>query len=176
MLFRFVLSIAIATCIAFAPSTLADAQERPSKSTPTSKASATQKPTPQSVTIVIDEKISVADFIQSSSPVLMDESIGVLDTTTSSNVILNEHVSIDDQMESNSHTMGESLSVEDSMDLGVKSNPNAKGEKREKTDKAEKSSQSSNCTYQSGGRSSFGSIGLLTAPLALYVWRRMRKF
>ncbi|MDP7089218.1 MAG: hypothetical protein QGG20_05690, partial [Dehalococcoidia bacterium] len=77
------------------------------------------------------------------------------------------------------------LSVEDSTDLGVKSNPNAKGEKSEKTDKAEKSeitdkaeksSQSVNCTYQSGGRASFGSIGLLTAPLALYVWRRMRKF
>ena len=107
----------------------------------------------------------------------MDESIRVLDTTTSSsNVIVNEHVSIDDQMESNSYIVGESLSVEDSMDLGVKSNPNAKGEKSEKTDKAEKSSQSVNCTYQSGGRASFGSIGLLTAPLALYAWRRMRKF
>mgnify|MGYP001245310018 CR=1 FL=1 len=62
MLFRFALSVAIAPCIAFAPSTLADAQELPSKSTPTSEASTTQRPTPQSVTIVIDEKISVADF------------------------------------------------------------------------------------------------------------------
>ena len=34
----------------------------------------------------------------------------------------------------------------------------------------------SSCRSQSGGRSSIGSIGLLTAPLALYAWRRMQKF
>jgi hypothetical protein len=45
-----------------------------------------------------------------------------------------------------------------------------------KTSAQSDSSDFSDCLPQSGGRSSFGSIGLLTAPLALYIWRRMRKF
>ena len=158
MLFRFVLSVAIGTFIAFASSTSVEAQERPIK------------PTPQPLIIVINETIPVSDVFQSSPPVLMDESIGVLDTTTSSNVIVNEHVSIDDQMDSNSSTMEESLSLDDSVHVVIKRKPNGG------TNEAEKSSRSSDCLSNSGGRSSFGSIGLLIAPLALYVWRRMRKF
>ena len=123
--------------------------------------------------IVMDEKISFSDVFQSSLPLLMDESIGVLDTTTSSNVIVNEHVSIDDQMEPNSYIFGESLSMGDSMDLGEMSNPD---DQAEKSANEEQSNKSSDCLAQSGGKSSFGSIGLLTAPLALYIWRRMRKF
>jgi hypothetical protein len=44
-----------------------------------------------------------------------------------------------------------------------------------KTSAQSDSSDFSDCLPQSGGRSSLGSIGLLTAPLALYIWRRMRK-
>ena len=44
-----------------------------------------------------------------------------------------------------------------------------------KTSAQSDSSDFSDCLPQSGGRSSRGSIGLLTAPLALYIWRRMRK-
>jgi len=44
-----------------------------------------------------------------------------------------------------------------------------------KTSAQSDSSDFSDCLPQSGGRNSLGSIGLLTAPLALYIWRRMRK-
>ena len=174
MLYRFVLSGLIAAFIAFAPSTSVEAEEptpQPSRTKPTPQPSRTE-PTPQPLIIVMDEKISFSDVFQSSLPLLMDESIGVLDTTTSSNVIVNEHVSIDDQMESNSYIVGESLSMGDSMDLGVMSNSD---DQAEKSANEEQSKKILDCLAQSGGKSSFGSIGLLTAPLALYIWRRMRK-
>ena len=184
MLYRFVLSGLIAAFIAFAPSTSVEAEEptpQPSRTKPTPQPSRTEptpqpsrtKPTPQPLIIVMDETISFSDVFQSSLPLLMDESIGVMDTTTSSNVIMNEHVSIDDQMESKSYIVGESLSMGDSMDLGVMSNSD---DQAEKSANEEQSNKSSDCLAQSGGKSSFGSIGLLTAPLALYIWRRMRKF
>jgi hypothetical protein len=70
---------------------------------------------------------------------------------------------VDDQMDSNSSTMEESLSLDDSLHVGIKRNPNGG------TNEAEKSSRSSDYTSQSGGRSSLGAIGMLTAPFALFV-------
>ena len=86
---------------------------------PISKASRSQRTTPQPITIVVDEKIVITDVIQSSSPVSVDESIFVSDAATTSNVIMNQQVSIDDQMDSNSSTMEESLSLDDSIHVGI---------------------------------------------------------
>jgi len=86
---------------------------------PISKASRSQRTTPQPITIVVDEKIVITDVIQSSSPVSVDESILVSDAATTNSVIMNQQVSVDDQMDSNSSTMEESLSLDDSVHVGI---------------------------------------------------------
>ncbi|MBO05069.1 MAG: hypothetical protein CL731_08675 [Chloroflexi bacterium] len=74
---------------------------------------------------------------------------------------INEIVPIHDQIGASNQSM--------------KASDTQESETNQKT-ATKKSAPSSDCLPESGGQSSFGSIGLLTAPIALYFWRRMQKF
>ena len=61
------------------------------------------------------------------------------------------------------------ITVKEKLNLRV-DEENPSSAKTEPTDEVE-----SDCAMRSGGRSSFSVLGLLLAPLTLYVWRRIRK-
>jgi hypothetical protein len=82
-------------------------------------------------------------------------------TPTPISIFLEEKITIGHSSAKSGETVGQNVIVRHTVDI--------------KTSAQSDSSDFSDCLPQSGGRSSFGSIGLLTAPLALYIWRRMRK-
>ena len=82
-------------------------------------------------------------------------------TPTPISIFLEEKITIGLSSAKSGETVGQNVIVRHTVDI--------------KTSAQSDSSDFSDCLPQSGGRSSFGSIGLLTAPLALYIWRRMRK-
>ena len=82
-------------------------------------------------------------------------------TPTPISIFLEEKITVGDNSAKSGESVRQNVIVRHTVDI--------------KTSAQSDSSDFSDCLPQSGGRSSFGSIGLLTAPLALYIWRRMRK-
>ena len=137
---------------------------RSQRSTPTPEARKFKQGNLEPVEIIVEMKIGISDSVAPPNSLVAEESISLSDESVTNSMSINEIVSIDDQMAASKQRMKDSGGQE------------KEANQKSATKQTKKSSQSANCTYQSGGRSSFGSIGLLTAPLALYVWRRMRKF
>jgi len=137
---------------------LAKAQDRPQRSTPTPETTqrstptpeATQRstPTPEATRSEQSEPTRQASRSQGSTP-------------TPISIFLEEKITVGNNSAKSGESVRQNVIVRHTVDI--------------KTSAQSDSSDFSDCLPQSGGRSSFGSIGLLTAPLALYIWRRMRK-
>jgi hypothetical protein len=184
---RYLISLIASALLVLALPDLLMAQELPQRPTPTPEAKKSKQadpareasrsqrstPTPEArkfkqgnlepVEIMVEMKIGISDSAAPPNSLVAEESILLSDKSFTNSMSVSEIVSIDDQMATSKQRMKDSADKEKEVN------------QKSATNQTKKSAQSSDCLPQSGGRSSFGSIGLLTAPLALYIWRRMRK-
>ena len=134
--------------LVLASSDLAMAQDRPQRSTPTPETTQRSTPTPEATRSEQSEPTRQASRSQGSTP-------------TPISIFLEEKITVGNNSAKSGESVRQNVIVRHTVDI--------------KTSAQSDSSDFSDCLPQSGGRSSLGSIGLLTAPLALYIWRRMRK-
>ena len=162
--------LAVAALIVLSSNTMAVAQDRSEPATATPEPERSQTVTQESISIVINETLAITDSIPQASAAIVNESAALSDSASSNGTVINDSVDISDSTNINGMSITDSTSINHSMDIEIDEHSNSE------SSKTEKPKGWSDCLPNSGGRSSFGAIDLLTAPLALYVWRRMRKF
>ena len=166
----FSLLLAVAALIVLSSNTIAVAQDRSELATATPEPERSQTVTQEFISIVINETLAVTDSIPQASAAIVNESAALSDSASTNGTVIKESVVFSDSTSTNGMSIDDSTSINHSTDIEIDEHSNSE------SSQAEKPRNWFDCSPNSGGRSSFGSIGLLTAPLALYAWRRMRKF
>ena len=155
--------------LVLASSDIAMAQELPERSTPTPEAKKSNQ---------VDTNREARRSKQSNlEPVEAgaDSRSGFSDTPTPISIFLEEKITVGNNSAKSGESVRQNVIVTHTVDIKTSALSTTTPSDALPVEQND-SDDFSSCRSQSGGRSSIGSIGLLTAPLALYAWRRMQKF